>query len=269
MKATKNDMMHSVQAGFSLSGAMFLGNTQINLLEKIEELGSITRAAKAVGICYKTAWDTINLINNTAEKPLVDRQIGGKGGGGSCLTDEGKKVISQFKTIQEEHRKFLDNQEERFGYTGSVFNYLRRSSGIVSARNTFTGIVASINRSTVYAEVILNLKGGLTLTAVVSNAAIDNLGLKTGMEAYALVRASSVMVASGLHNARITAGNLYSGVVENISQGPATTEVDVVIDDSMVITSVITHGNATRLGIKPGDHVSALFEASNVILGVS
>ena len=60
----------------------FLGGDRINLLENIDELGSITKAAKAVGVSYKTAWDTINMINNLAEKPLVDRLAGGNGGGG-------------------------------------------------------------------------------------------------------------------------------------------------------------------------------------------
>ena len=61
----------------------FLGADRIALLEKIDELGSITRAAKAVGISYKNAWDTVNLINNLADKPLFTRLTGGKGGGGT------------------------------------------------------------------------------------------------------------------------------------------------------------------------------------------
>jgi len=69
----------------------FLGADRIDLLEKIDELGSITKAAQAVGISYKTAWDQINTINNLAEKPLVERLTGGKGGGGTSLTAEGKK----------------------------------------------------------------------------------------------------------------------------------------------------------------------------------
>ena len=137
----------------------FLGGDRINLLEKIDELGSITKAAKAVGISYKNAWDTINLINNLAEKPLVDRLTGGKGGGGTSLTAEGKKVINQFKTIQEEHRKFLKNLEDRLGDTDSLYQFLRRISMKVSARNTFAGTVTDITKGAVNAEVTLSLKG--------------------------------------------------------------------------------------------------------------
>jgi len=66
------------------------------MLEKIDEPGSITTAAKAVGISYKTAWDTANLINSLAEKPLVERLAGGKGGGGTTLALAGKEVVSHF-----------------------------------------------------------------------------------------------------------------------------------------------------------------------------
>ncbi len=270
MKDNQNDISRSPQISLSQADKAFLGGIQINLLEKIEELGSITRAAKAVGICYKTAWDTIHQINLMAEKPLVDRQIGGRGGGGSCLTPEGKLVITQFKSIQEEHRKFLENQEERLGYTGSVFNFLRRTSAKISARNTFIGIVSSICRSSLYAEVTLALNGGLLLTAVVSNAAIDNLKLTTGMEAYAIVKAGSVIVATGLHtNARVIGGNLFSGTIATITQGTATTEVDIQTDGGIIVSADITHGNFSSLGLKTGDYVCALFQASNVILGVS
>jgi len=270
MKDNQNNLSHSPQISLNQPDKAFLGGIQINLLEKIEELGSITRAAKAVGICYKTAWDTIHQINSMAEKPLVNRQIGGRGGGGSRLTPEGKLVVTQFKSIQEEHRKFLENQEERLGYTGSVFNFLRRTSVKISARNTFIGIVSSICRSALYAEVTLALNGGLRLTAVVSNAAIDNLKLTTGMEAYAIVKASSVIVATGLHNnARAIAGNIFSGTIASISQGAATTEVDIKTDGGIIISADITQGNSSSLGIKTGDYVCALFQASNVILGVS
>jgi molybdate transport system regulatory protein len=247
----------------------FLGGDRIDLLEKIDELGSITKAAKSVGISYKTAWDTINLINNLAEKPLVDRSAGGKGGGGTSLTAEGKKVISQFKTIQEEHRKFLDNLEGRLGDTAGLYQFLRRISMKVSARNTFAGTVSAITQGAVNAEVTLTLKGGVPLTAVVTNGAIANLGLKAGSEAYAIIKASSVIIGTDLHDAKVSARNVFCGTVATIIEGPVNTEVDVEIGGGTIISAVITHGSSERLGLKVGGHACALFKASCVIIGVS
>lgn len=82
-----------------------MSSAQINLLVKIDELGSIAKAAKAIGISYKTAWDTINVINKQVEQPLV------KGGGSTVLTTAGKKVVNQFKTIRMEQCSPANNQK--------------------------------------------------------------------------------------------------------------------------------------------------------------
>ena len=247
----------------------FLGGDRIILLEKINELGSITKAAKVVGISYKTAWDTVNLINNMAEKPLVDRSAGGKGGGGTSLTAEGKKVISQFKTIQEEHRKFLDNLENRLGDTDSLYRFLRRISMKVSARNTFAGMVTVIIKGAVNSEVTLTLKGGVPLTAVVTNGAVDNLGLTTGTEAYAIIKASSVIIGTDLKDAKVSTRNIFCGTITSVIEGPVNTEVDIEIGGGNTVSAVITHGSATKLGLKVGGKACALFKASSVIIGVS
>ena len=91
MKSGKSSLSLTGNLWFYRAEHKFPGGNQIVLLEKIYELGFITKAAKAVGISYKTAWDTVNTINNLAEQPLVDRPTGGKGGGGTSLTAEGKK----------------------------------------------------------------------------------------------------------------------------------------------------------------------------------
>ena len=269
MKDTSSPIGLTGNLWLNLAENKFLGVDRINLLEKIDELGSITKAAKAVGISYKTAWDTVNLINNLAEKPLVDRLAGGKGGGGTSLTAEGKKVIAQFNTIQEEHRKFLDNLEDRLGDTDSLYQFLRRISMKVSARNTFSGTVSNITQGAVNAEVTLSLKGGIPLTAVVTNGAIDNLGLTVDAEAYAIIKASSVIIGTDLHDAKISARNVFCGTISKIIEGPVNTEVDVEIGGGNTVSAVITHDSAARLELKVGGHACALFKASSVIIGVS
>ncbi|MDD2583161.1 MAG: TOBE domain-containing protein [Desulfuromonadaceae bacterium] len=269
MRDRKNVIELDGSLWFHRSDRKYLGEDRIRLLEMIDELGSITKAAKAVGISYKTAWDTVNLINNLAEKPLVDRLTGGKGGGGTSLTAAGKKIVTQYKTIQEEHRKFLDNLENRLGDTESLYQFLRRISMKVSARNTFTGTVTNITKGAVNAEVTLSLKGGVPLTAVITNGAIDNLGLKTGAEAYAIIKASSVIIGTDLHDAKLSARNIFCGTISTIIEGPVNTEVDVEIGGGNTVSAVITHDSAKRLELKVGGHACTLFKASSVIIGVS
>lgn len=138
----------------------------------------------------------------------------------------------------------------------------------VSARNTFSGTISAITQGAVNAEVTLTLKGGVPLTAVVTNGAVDTLGLKTGMAAYAIVKASSVIIGTDLHDARVSARNVFCGAIVKIIEGPVNTEVDVEIGGGNTLSAVITHASAKALGLKVGGHACALFKASSVILGV-
>jgi len=247
----------------------FLGGDRTSLLEQIDELGSITKAAKAVGISYKTAWDLVNMINNLADKPLVDRLAGGKGGGGTTLTAEGKKVLREFQIIQEEHRKFLGNIAEKLGDADSLYQLLRRIAMKVSARNVFAGTVARIVKGAVNAEVDLTLKGGATIAAVVTNGAVDGLGLAVGKEAYAIIKASSVIIGTDLHDAKVSARNLMCGTVVKVVEGPVSAEVDVEVGGGNTVSAVITHESSKNLGLAVGGHACAMFKASSVIIGVS
>ena len=99
----------SVAATLSLRRAdkAFLGGDRIDLLEAIDRFGSITRAAREVGVSYKTAWDAVDAMNNAAERPLVERAVGGLGGGGTMLTGEGKKTVRLYRVLAGEHQRFF------------------------------------------------------------------------------------------------------------------------------------------------------------------
>src|SRR6185369_14777996 len=96
---------------FALHGSVWMtvgdenfgGHGRIALLAAIADCGSITQAAKAVGISYKGAWDAIDTMNNLAGEPLVERLAGGKGGGGTHLTQRGRQLVDNFRIIEREH----------------------------------------------------------------------------------------------------------------------------------------------------------------------
>jgi molybdate transport system regulatory protein len=139
----------------------------------------------------------------------------------------------------------------------------------VSARNIFAGTVTNINKGVVNAEVTLILKGGVPLTAVITNGAIENLGLTTGMDACAIIKASSVIIGTDLHDAKVSARNIFCGTIVKVIEGPVNTEVDLEIGGGNIISSVITHVSAAHLELMVGGHACALFKASSVMIGVS
>ncbi len=269
MKSKKEEIGLEGSIWFQKAENKFLGGDRIALLEKIDELGSINSAAKATGISYKTAWHLVNMVNNLSEKPLVDRVAGGKGGGGTVLTREGKKVVEQFRVVQEEHRKFLQNLEGRLGETSSLYQFLKRISMKISARNIFSGTIESVIRGAVNAEVTLLLNGGSRIVSIITNGSVDNLGLKEGVNAYAIIKASSIIIGQDLHDAKISTRNIMCGTISKLIEGPVSTEVDVEIGGGNVISAVITHGSSEKLALKEGGHACAAFKASSVILGVS
>ena len=61
----------------------FLGDGKVRLLQAIQETGSISAAARSLEISYRKAWKMIDVMNAQATTPLVERQSGGKRGGGT------------------------------------------------------------------------------------------------------------------------------------------------------------------------------------------
>ena len=94
---------------------MPLGYGRIVLLEKIEEFGSITKAAKAMDISYRHAWELVDSMNRQAKHPLVESSAGGRNGGGARLTEEGKKAIGLFWKFYEDFQEFLRRKEGELG----------------------------------------------------------------------------------------------------------------------------------------------------------
>lgn len=84
----------------------FLGIGKIWLLENIRKTGSITNAAKEMKMAYRQAWQLVEEMNQRAESPLVEKLLGGKGGGGAKLTEAGEKAIAVFYEIEKRIKDF-------------------------------------------------------------------------------------------------------------------------------------------------------------------
>jgi molybdate transport system regulatory protein len=94
----------------------FLGEGRIELLNKIEEFGSISKAAKSMKMSYKKAWELVNSMNIQSDEPIVTGKIGGKDGGGSVVSDAGKKMIQEFADLNAKAMKFLDIELLKIGW---------------------------------------------------------------------------------------------------------------------------------------------------------
>ena len=93
---------------------VLLGEGRVRLLKAIEETGSFSKAAKSLNLSYKKAWRLMDSVNKSAKQPVTINSIGGKGGGGTTLTNYGKSLITAFDTINKNCWNFLDNQLKQF-----------------------------------------------------------------------------------------------------------------------------------------------------------
>ena len=130
------------------------GKDRIDLLAQIDATGSITNAARAVGMSYKGAWDAIDAMNNLAGEPLVIRAAGGKGGGGTRLTDRARGLIATFRALEAEHRKFMENLTRAGLDTSGDIDLMRRFMLKTSARNKLLGTVILIREGAVNDEIV-------------------------------------------------------------------------------------------------------------------
>lgn len=138
----------------------------------------------------------------------------------------------------------------------------------ISARNVLPGTVTAVTKGAVNAEIVLSLRGSETIVAVITNASVDRLGLQSGTEAFAIIKASDVMVGKGLDHARLSARNVLAGTVADLSEGAVNSEVGIRLPGGTPVIASITRESVQALGLKKGEAVSAIVKASHVMVGV-
>lgn len=244
------------------------GKNRIDLLAQIDATGSITAAARAVGMSYKGAWDAIDAMNNLAGEPLVLRAAGGRGGGGTQLTDRARRLIATFRALEAEHRKFMENLTRAGLDASGDIDLMRRFMLKTSARNRLLGTVIGITPGAVNDEIRLRIAGGQTLTATITRESTQELGLADGKEAIALIKASSVIVGVPGKGLRLSARNQLPGTVSAVRPGAVNSEILIQLDGGATVAAIVTNDSAQELGLKQGSPAVAIFKASNVILGV-
>ena len=273
-RSTPHDPIEVDGSVWLRSGDATLGGAaRIALLAAIQQTGSITGAAKAVGMSYKAAWDAIDTMNNLAGTTLVVRATGGKGGGGTTLTAQALRLIDTYRAIEREHRAFLERAGAAIEGFAQDWRLIGRIGMKTSARNQLFGTVSKVTRGSVNDEVELTLSGGQSIVAVLTHESTTSLGLEEGVEAFALVKASWVMLMvddaeESSKPMRISARNQLRGKVSSVTPGAVNAEVSLALDDATTVTAVITNESVTTLGLVQGQAAIAAFKASSVILGV-
>jgi molybdate transport system regulatory protein len=251
-------------------GADRVGAGRIALLEAIGEHGSITAAAREVGLSYKAAWDAVQALNNLADRPLVEAHPGGKRGGAARVTARGEAVIAAFRQLEQELSRSVSSFESRLkdAPNGPPLDLFWSLGMRTSARNALRGVVWKVTEGAVNVEVTLKVSDGFEVVAIITRDSLASLGLKPGSPAIALIKSSFVVLAAGETPPRTSARNALSGRVVRREDGAVNSEITLDLGQGKTITAVITTESAKALDLKVGEPATALIKASHVILAV-
>ena len=162
-----------------------IGQGGAEILEAIEKENSISKAAETLNMSYRYVWNYLQEIQKTLEQPIVETHKGGKsGGGGANLTSLGRSLLLEYKQVESYMDKVLSNSVN-----------LEVKGVKLSARNRFKGKVVSVEKGVITAKVKVEIKMPVTVTAVITKDAVEDLDIKVGDEVEAIVKSTEVMIA--------------------------------------------------------------------------
>ncbi|MBL0743176.1 winged helix-turn-helix domain-containing protein [Chryseolinea lacunae] len=100
-----------VRCWIDIDGEKFFGPGRAELLSHIETTGSIAKAAKAMGMSYKKAWDMVEEMNALGQKPYVVARKGGEKGGGAEVTATAKAVVAAYRKLDDKLQALVARNE--------------------------------------------------------------------------------------------------------------------------------------------------------------
>lgn len=163
-----------------------IGEGGVSLLKAINEFGSITVAAKKIGVSYRFAWNQIKEIERATNQTILKTKVGGKNGGGAELTSKAKEILSDYDRTNKYLSQVLKDKEH-WEWIGLK----------ISARNRLEGVIGDVEKGPVTSKIKIKISTPVTVTAVITKEAVDDLKLSTGDIVEAVIKSTEVMISKG------------------------------------------------------------------------
>ena len=177
-----------------------LADKRIDILRQIGACGTISQAARAVGVSYKAAWQAVDTLTNLAGTPLVARAVGGAGGGGAQLTEAGHQLLAAADAMAQARGAVLS----RWQATPHAGPALARLAVRTSMRNQLPCVVERllVQGQIVGVQLRLGADGaggadGAVLASRITRESAELLDLQPGLAVQALCKATAVRVERG------------------------------------------------------------------------
>ena len=237
------------KAGASLLQALShpLSDRRLEVLRHIALGGSISQAAREVGISYKAAWQAIDTLSNLAGTALVHKSVGGAGGGGARLTPAGQALLRAADAMVHAKDAVLQRMRAPTQLPGLGLQ--------TSMRNQWPCVVNVVEHAGPLALVHMHSEQGhCALQARLTSDSAQMLGLQPGMRVLALCKATAVQV---LPSDSPDAINTWPGKATRITAGQAGDEVAAQIEGGVQLVGFTAQRTGWRVGRKVRVHVPA------------
>lgn len=245
-------------------GQNFLGSGRIELLERIDQTGSINAAAKEMKMSYKAAWERINGMNALADQPLIERLTGGRGGGGTKLTPYARELIATFKRFNELHRQFIDRFSEAGNDPERLARILSRTFLTTSARNQLPAVLKETQVNGLHTTLTLALQGDDTLLSTITAKSVENMGLGIGCDTYAIIKSSDIKILTTLPTN--TADNILTGTIESLESAGDNVEISLRLNGGTLLIALEKQDILQNLHI--GMTAYAVISPLHIIIGL-
>ncbi|AOW15642.1 hypothetical protein LPB72_02050 [Hydrogenophaga crassostreae] len=208
-----------------------LGNAssdkRLEVLRWVAQSGSISQAAREVGISYKAAWQAIDTLTSLSGAALVERTVGGAGGGGAQITPQGLQLLALAGELASARAGVL----ARFAGGAALAGGLGLRT---SMRNQLPCVVVRLlltDPDDPVLEVVLRTPGGSELAASLTRESADLLGLAAGVAVLAMCKATAVVVNTvHAHRVPVPSGMCaLAGQVERVASGGPRDEVTLAL----------------------------------------
>lgn len=247
-----------------------VGRERIKLLEAVGREGSISAAARSVGLSYKAAWDALDAMQNLVSKPLLEKKTGGRSGGGAILTPAALKLIETFHQLESGLATMIHNASTELSSiglssTGLLHGFMMKTS----ARNILSGRVKSIRTMIPTAFVDISISETVLIQAEITVKSVERLGLVEGRHVAALIKAPFVQVTPLFGKSKTLEPNHISGILRTITEGESSVELVVEIGAGKTLVATTRPSDPVVKELKTDMPVLASFKAGNIIIATS
>jgi len=254
-------MQAEILLTLKLQQRLFADPRRIELLKQIKVTGSISQGAKLAGISYKSAWDAINEMNQLADSLLVERNTGGKGGGGALLTHYGERLLQLYDLLAQIQQKAFDVLKDDNLPLDSLLAAISRFSLQTSARNQLFGTVIERDHQHVQQHIEVLLADGTTrLRAAITEQSANRLQLSPGKEVLVLIKAPWVTLSTSPREE----DNVLESEIISIERGQDNSEVMLALQSGQQLCATVANSEMHLLA--SGQRVYASFAADHVII---